>query len=244
MHTATTQPIELQKRVLISETIRNATPEQRRDLTLAEPKVLRAPPSWTQWNTGGIVLMSLVPIAAFFAVGRVFPPAFWLVTAWVVAVVTMAGIAFVAGSGMNRTVWALLIDNRNRMSVSRLQFVAWYLIVVPALGAGYFYNALRAGDVESASQALMINVPEETWLVLVVSLTSLLAAPLLLRLKMRTDAHQIELAYAKLQVSRQDRVDVGGLGARGQVFVKGSPEEARVQDSSVVMRSGTSRSWT
>lgn len=81
-------------------------------------------------------------------------------------------IMVVAGHGLTNRYTGLLIDERNRMSTSRVQLVIWTLVIVPALLAFFYFNiALHAAD------ATNISIPAELWILLGIGGGAAVGAP-------------------------------------------------------------------
>ena len=77
----------------------------------------------------------------------------------------------------------VFIDNRNRISLSKLQAGAWTAVVVAAFITGGAYNIAAEVYQSSTVTALAIKVPGELLLAMGISATSLVAAPALLSMK-------------------------------------------------------------
>jgi len=85
----------------------------------------------------------------------------------------------VAGHGILGLWRGLLVDERNKMSLSRLQMILWTIIVL----SGFLTVALL--NIRSRqADALSITVPPQLWLLIGISTTSLIGAPLILNTKM------------------------------------------------------------
>jgi hypothetical protein len=74
------------------------------------------------------------------------------------------------------------IDNRNRMSLSKLQAAAWTAVVLAGLATAAVFNILAQGSTAAATN-LNITIPGELLLAMGISATSLVATPGLLSLK-------------------------------------------------------------
>src|SRR4051812_25502858 len=110
----------------------------------ASPASLSQPhpkPIWKLWHTVSLVAM----IIAIVLLGLLIPPTqrLW---AWIGTLVLLAGFVTVAGRGILGLWTGLLIDEQNKMSLSRLQMMLWTIIVL----SGFLTVALcniRAGQV-------------------------------------------------------------------------------------------------
>ncbi len=93
---------------------------------------------------------------------------------WIVYEVLFGAMIVCVGLAINRRADGVLISSRNRVSLSRLQFVAWTVVIVPALPAAAGRNLAIDGE------PLAIKVPAEIWLMLGVQTTALIGSPVLL----------------------------------------------------------------
>jgi hypothetical protein len=94
---------------------------------------------------------------------------------WLAILVLMAAFVVIIGRAITGYWRGILIDARNKLSLSRLQMIAWSLLVLSAI--------LTAGlsNVTFGWQTPMIFViPVELWVVMGISTTSLVASPAIL----------------------------------------------------------------
>ncbi|MEX0676950.1 MAG: hypothetical protein WD063_07735 [Pirellulales bacterium] len=97
---------------------------------------------------------------------------------WLVVMILMAAFLIVTGRAITESWRGILIDSRNKMSLSRLQIMAWSVLVLSALLTGATSN-VRLGT----ETPLNISVPSQLWIVMGISTASLVTAPALLRAK-------------------------------------------------------------
>ena len=136
----------------------------------------RGSESWTIVHSVALVAL----IVVIFVIGLVpsnrlipgfTPPAHGLVV-WLIVMVLL-GICFVViGEGTTGLWQGLLIDSRNKMSLSRLQLVLWTLLVLSALITVALFN-IRNSRVEDP---LRITVPSQVWGLLGISTASFVTA--------------------------------------------------------------------
>ncbi len=81
----------------------------------------------------------------------------------------------------------LLIDERNKISLSRLQMTVWTLLILSAFCAAALHNLLVG---PALNDALRITFPVELWLVMGISVTTLLGTPLIHNVKARQQTLQ------------------------------------------------------
>lgn len=107
----------------------------------------------------------------------------------------MAAFALVNGHGIAGVRWGILIDNRDRMSLSRLQMLAWMLLILSAVLTAIL------GNVSSGSASPMdIQIPSQLWILLGISTTTAVSAPALLNNKRpkQPDDKEMEKTTAEL----------------------------------------------
>lgn len=136
----------------------------------------RARKEWARAHT--IVL--LVLIVAVFAVGLIPPnrlipgfgsPEHGLVV-WLVIMGLLAACCVVIGRGTTGLWAGVLIDARNRMSLSRLQLSLWTVLVLSAFLAIAMSNIRK----DPTADPLDIGVPAQVWGLLGISTTSFVTA--------------------------------------------------------------------
>ncbi|HLX31985.1 MAG TPA: hypothetical protein VKR79_04370 [Gaiellaceae bacterium] len=95
---------------------------------------------------------------------------------WLITLVLMLGFAFVVGHGVTGVWRGVLIDERNKISTSRLQLALWTAIILSAYLEGVLANVgLRQHN------AIHISVPQTLWAALGISTISLAASPVIVR---------------------------------------------------------------
>jgi hypothetical protein len=106
----------------------------------------------------------------------------WMLVPWAVTIAMMIWcFGIIGGLASMGRLWSrpdwrgVLIDQRNRISLSRLQLVAWSLLVISAAVSEGVINAIWG-----KSQPLNLNIPAELWILLGLSTASFVAAPLVL----------------------------------------------------------------
>lgn len=176
-------------------------------------------PTWTTWHT-----VALVAIAAAVGVVGWYSTPSWRSGGWILTMVLLAIFVLVAGHGVNGRLSGVLVDERNRMSLSRLQMILWTIVIL----AGYLVGAL--GNVRlKAADPLSIAIPGEIWAILGISTASLVGSPLLRSSKKTKPANTQEAAQT-FNLLRDQGLDIGQLGVQGQVVVAASPNQASFGD--------------
>jgi hypothetical protein len=138
------------------------------------------------------------------------------VLAWLLIAALMAAFAAVAGHGVTGLARGVLIDERHRVTLGRLQMLLWTILVLSAYMAAALANIGR-----DAASPLSVNIPSELWLAMGISTASLIAAPAALQYKERRFASsqlhnwptEEESRFSDLfrgeEVSDRDHLDLG-----------------------------------
>src|SRR6476646_6101396 len=104
---------------------------------------------WTNWHTACLV----VAVALLGAVGAGMPYGTRLL-AWVATMALLATMAVVAGQGVTGAWRGVLVDERNKLSLSRLQMLLWTTIVLAGL-----YVAMLSNVAAGRPNPLSVTVP-------------------------------------------------------------------------------------
>jgi hypothetical protein len=157
----------------------------------------------------------------------------------------LAGELAIIGWLVNDRPIGAFVDNRNRISLSKLQAGAWTVVVIAALSTIAVYNLLAHGSDSGSVTGLDITIPGELLLAMGISATSLVATPALLSLKSNeepTDASLDKTAdkmnVASTDVARTGKVinnatageaSWGNLVTGDEVGNAGSPDLGKIQ---------------
>ena len=98
--------------------------------------------------------------------------AFW---AWLLVLALMLAFVIAEGYNLKGVPRGFLIDARRKISLSRLQMLAWTLLVLSAYLVAVMIN-IRI----NAPDPLAVAIPAELWILMGISTTSLIGSPLLL----------------------------------------------------------------
>lgn len=96
-------------------------------------------------------------------------------TVWAINAVLLIAFVLVLGHGMTGRWSGILIDERNKMSLSRLQLVIWTILILSAFITAVEWNVLK-----SYANPLNIAIPSDIWFLLGISATSFIGQPLIL----------------------------------------------------------------
>ncbi len=127
----------------------------------------------------------------------------------------------IAGHGATGRWAGLLIDERNRMSLSRLQMILWTAIILSGLLVAALSNTTLG-----AKDPLAIALPEELWMLMGISTASLVGSPLI-RSNKRAQMPETEETKKTLKEAENEEGKVSNIG---QVIVNEKPEDARVSN--------------
>jgi hypothetical protein len=124
-------------------------------------------------------------------------------------------------------VHSLLIDERNKISPSRLQLTLWTIVVLSGFLSAALSN-LAAGQ----PNPLDISVPSELWLLMGISTTSLMASPLIKSTKTNVQANEEEKSRTYALLAKQMNLEKieEAVASRGQLVINTHPEAAQWAD--------------
>jgi hypothetical protein len=145
----------------------------------------------------------------------------WLATTGLAIVVVMS-----IGSALTGHPTGVIINNRNMMSLSKLQMLIWTLVVFPALVTAAAANLVGIGDELASTGPLDINIPNELLAALGLAGASLVGSPVILNTKASSEAHPDELPSTTAQLGLQP----SQVNANGKVFAKTSRDDAQWAD--------------
>jgi hypothetical protein len=177
-------------------------------------------PNWKKWHTALFFLFLLgTPIIVLWLC-----KSGCLRAAWITALILLIAFLLVAASGITGHTYGVLIDERNKMSLSRFQAVAWTIMVLSAFLASAFWN------IENNMIApLSIAVPPELWVLMGISATSLVGSPLIKSTKKEDTPNDKELAQTKEQLNARG-INKDQVEAKGVLAVNTDPNFARWAD--------------
>jgi len=178
--------------------------------------------------TGKHTFLLLLIIIAILPVGLMSPFTYRLYT-WLVFLILLTVFAVIAGHGVTGLWRGLLIDERNKMSLSRLQMILWTVLIL----SGFLTVAL-ANIAAGVENPLSISIPEELWLLMGISTASLVGSPLILSTKKVKEPKEEEQDQTINSMAAEEGVSPENLKSKvtnkGQVIVNKDPKDARLSD--------------
>lgn len=141
--------------------------------------------------------------------------------AWLVCLAGLTAFAAAVGVAINGRPAGLVIDNRNRVSLSKLQATGWTLMVLSAFMTAVIFRIGLGLDDPAA-----VELPQELLAAMGLSAASLVGAPLVLSVKtgQPAPAGQAAETAARLGESHEQ------VAAVGRVYARRSPDQARWLD--------------
>src|SRR5215467_4997978 len=163
---------------------------------------------WKIWHTLGIIAIIATVVVVLLLIPLAYRLWSWLGTTFLL---TSSGL--VASHGVTGYWRGLLIDQRNRISLSRLQASLWTLITSSSYASAVFFN-IRFGQADP----LMIAIPAGIWVLMGISATALVGTPLIHNYKQNQDPNDEETTKTLAQLSAQN-VDTSQVDTSGRLLV-------------------------
>jgi len=143
------------------------------------------------------------------------------VVVWLATVGLTILLVAVIGLGVNRRPAGAIIDSRNRVSLSKLQMIAWTILVLSALmtaGVSNLFDLFGGTNLRS----LLIDIPPELLAAMGIAAVSLTATPAILSMKDSQPAGSAALqsTAGKLGLTADQ------VSTSGQVFGRTSADDA------------------
>ena len=200
-----------------------------RNATTAQAKEKSA-----KWSMGHTVVLAFL-VALIVAVCLLFPrwasgesSGTWRLWVWLLIMALLGGLFVLIGHGIIGLWKGCLIDNRNRISLSRLQQVSWTVLI---LSAFLTFAAFKI-HANPNTDALDIKVPTQVWSLLGISTASLTGAATIKyskrNLSVNEEAVNAELQQTKLAMPSASEAQ--SLGSQGILATKETPQDARIAD--------------
>ncbi len=131
-------------------------------------------PNWTASHTAGCC-------AAAAGIAVVALSGAPTLVSWLLFMLLMVAFTAIAADGITDSAHGIIIDDRNKMSLAQLQMALWTWIVLSG------FLAATIGNVRAhVADPLDITIPQAVWLLMGISTTSMVGAPLILSTKRST----------------------------------------------------------
>lgn len=124
---------------------------------------------WYKLHSLGLIVIIIVMIL----VGLLIPYDY-RIWAWICTLILLTLFTIISGHGVTGLWKGLLIDERKKVSLSRLQMVLWTIIILSS-----FLTAALSNIATKQVNPLSISIPNELWILMGISTTSLVSSPLI-----------------------------------------------------------------
>lgn len=169
---------------------------------------------------------ALIAIIVIIVLAGLLIPVKFRLAAYLLTLILLVIFTLILGKGITGHWLAVLIDERNRISLARLQIFLWSVVVLSGFVAASLSNIAHGGSPAS----LVINIPSELWMLMGISTTSLVASPLIKNTKIEDTEVPEDVqvnAKAKLESLGSPR---GSVEIKGKVVVNTHPQYASFTD--------------
>ena len=144
---------------------------------MPEDKNMPEDKKWKWWHTTILlIIIAVIVLVSEVGIDRRLT--------WIVVLGLLSVFAVIAGHGVTEQWWGIVIDDRHKVSLSRLQMLIWTVIAA----SGFLSAALLNISLEGASP-LDINIPEQLLWLMGISTTSLVGSPLIKNTKKKGEIH-------------------------------------------------------
>lgn len=173
--------------------------------------------NWKWYHTAGVFVL----LVAIFLVG-------WLVTsklvAWLCTLVFLVLFTMLVGQGITKRFLGVLIDERFRISLSRMQLLLWTVVIL----SGYLTAAL-ANLSSGQTDPLIITIPGQLWALMGISTTSLVGSPLIKSNKKTQNPDTTQFNKTKVGLKKLG-VDPDKVKNDGLIVENDSTDDAKLSD--------------
>jgi hypothetical protein len=152
----------------------------------------------------------------------------WRLATWLLIMALMGALLVLIGQGITGLWKGCLIDNRNKMSLSRLQLISWTALVLSA----FLTFAAFKTHADPSTDALDIVVPTQVWSLLGISTTSLAGAATIKYAKRNSSVDE-QIAETELEKSKESMrsgPEAESLESQGLLVTKAKPQDASISD--------------
>jgi hypothetical protein len=177
---------------------------------------------WRPWHTIALLIIVIVIGLIGWLAPTGTPRQITLV--WLGNMLFLMLFSIVAGDGITGLWRGVLIDERNKMSLSRLQLLLWTILILSSFLTATLINIHRGQP-----EPLSIALPGDLWLLMGISTTSLIGSPLIRNSK-KAEPTNDEAKNKTLSLLESEGVDSSKVKAQGQIIVNQNLEDASWSD--------------
>lgn len=187
-----------------------------------------------RWTLGHTAALALT-LGGMAALGLLGPGWGWNnLATWLVNMALFMAAVAVAGHGVVGRWAGALIDDRNKMSLARLQMVIWSAVILSAFLTAGLHNVRVLLNSQQPFEPLSITLPGQLWLMMGISTTALVGSPLLKNMKRDRDADGAQRERTMAALARQRGWPLDKAHERvfmsGQIVCNHDPRDAQVSD--------------
>jgi len=176
---------------------------------------------WKWWYSAVLLLITTVIFVITLSEESIVSP----MRTWLFFIFLSFVFLSIAGQYVTGCWYGALVDDRNVVSLSRFQIMAWTVLVLSALIAASLWNVFHT----KLEAPLNIAIPETLWFLMGISTSSLVASPLILQGKKNSEPDEKEMLKT-FDLLAQKGYSFDKLTNQGQVFANSSSEHARWTD--------------
>jgi len=179
------------------------------------------PRGWRTVHTVGLVV-----IVVLIGVAGLLVPAESRRLGWFLTMGLFLAFLLVAGRGITGRWTGALIDDRNKMSLARLQLIVWTVVTLAA-----YLTAALGNIVAGLPDALAVAVPVDLWWLMGISTTSLVASPVLKAMKKTKQEDVKEWGRTQGELAAQGAPAAkADIDTQGLIVVNKTADRARFSD--------------
>lgn len=145
------------------------------------------------------------------------------VTVWIINMLLLMAFAVIAGHVITGVWRGVLIDSRNKISLSRLQMILWTVMILSGFLIAVLINLRRTEN------PLSITLDKQLWALMGISTTSLVGSPLIKSSKKGEKENRAETNRSKA-IMAEHGIETTNVMAQGKILVNATPEDARWTD--------------
>lgn len=168
------------------------------------------------------ILLLLIIVAAA-VIGWFWRPTAHAAKFFILYMLLLVAFAAIAGHIITGVWRGVLIDSRNKISLSRLQMLMWTVLLLSGFLVAVLINIRRTAS------PLSIELDETLWGLMGISTASLVGSPLLKNSKKSEKPNTEAMAKTK-EVLADQGVDTTHVKAEGKILVNEKPEDASWTD--------------